>query len=80
MPLLSTSTPSPVKGQKVYEAAQAADCPPFTLVAISDLTEPRYGPPGQSTHFQKTADPAPAGGRLFAASDRGDHPGGRERD
>lgn len=25
------------EGQKVYEAAQAAGCPPFTLVAISDL-------------------------------------------
>lgn len=25
------------EGQKVYEAAQATDCPPFTLVAISDL-------------------------------------------
>ena len=25
------------EGQKVYEAAQAAGCPPFTLVSISDL-------------------------------------------
>ena len=25
------------EGQNVYEAAQAASCPPFTLVAISDL-------------------------------------------
>ena len=25
------------EGQKLYEAAQAAGCPPFTLVAISDL-------------------------------------------
>ena len=25
------------EGQKVFEAAQAAGCPPFTLVAISDL-------------------------------------------
>ena len=25
------------EGQKVYEAAQAADCPPFSLAAISDL-------------------------------------------
>ena len=25
------------EGQKVFEAAQTAGCPPFTLVAISDL-------------------------------------------
>ena len=25
------------EGLKVYEAAQATGCPPFTLVAISDL-------------------------------------------
>ena len=25
------------EGQKIYEAAQAAGCPPFTLVAVSDL-------------------------------------------
>ena len=25
------------EGQKIFEAAQAAGCPPFTLVAVSDL-------------------------------------------
>ena len=42
---LSTESGAPIiylntfsdEGQKVYEAAQAAACPPFTLVAISAL-------------------------------------------
>ncbi len=39
------------EGQKVFEAAQAAGCPPFTLVAISDLDwnhdmAPWDSPPG----------------------------------
>lgn len=42
-PSLKTNTPIiylntfSAEGQKLYEAAQAIGCPPFTLVAISNL-------------------------------------------
>lgn len=41
------------EGQEVYEAAQAAGCPSFTLVAISDLDWNHDGALGQSACFQK---------------------------
>ena len=48
------------EGQKVYEAAQAAGCPPFTLVAISDLDWNHDMAPGTVRPLSKTRTPAPA--------------------
>ena len=36
VPIIYLNTFS-IEGQKVHETAQAASCPPFMLVAISDL-------------------------------------------
>ena len=44
------------EGQKVYEAAQAAGCPPFTLVAISDLDWNHDMAPWDSPPAFKNAD------------------------
>ena len=44
------------EGQKVYEAARAAGCPPFTLVAISDLDWNHDMAPWDSLPTFKNAD------------------------
>lgn len=44
------------EGQKVYETAQAAGCPPFTLVAISDLDWNHDMAPWDSPPTFKNAD------------------------
>lgn len=49
------------EGQKVYEAAQAAGCPPFTLVAISDLDWNHDMAPWDSPSTFKNADPSTGG-------------------
>lgn len=49
------------EGQKVYEAAQAAGCPPFTLVAISDLNWNHDMAPWDSPAAFKRGTPLPAG-------------------
>ena len=49
------------EGQKVYEAAQAAGCPPFTLVAISDLDWNHDMAPWDSPPAFKNADPCTGG-------------------
>ena len=49
------------EGQKVYEAAQAASCPPFTLVAISDLGWNHDMVPWDSPPAFKNADPCTGG-------------------
>ena len=49
------------EGQKVYEAAQAAGCPPFTLVAISDLDWNHDMAPWDSPSTFKNADPCTGG-------------------
>ena len=49
------------EGQKVYEAAQAAGCPPFTLVAISDLDWNHDMAPWDSPPTFKNADPCTGG-------------------
>lgn len=49
------------EGQKVYEAAQAACCPPFTLVAISDLDWNHDMVPWDSPPAFKNADPFTGG-------------------
>ena len=49
------------EGQKVYEAAQAAGCPPFTLVAISDLDWNHDMAPWDSPSAFKNADPCTGG-------------------
>ena len=57
------------EGQQVFEAAQAAGYPPFTLVAISDLDwEPRHGPVGQSGGVQEGDALYRRSGRLPAAA------------
>lgn len=66
---LSTDAESPViylntfldEGQKVYEAAQAAGCPPFTLVAISDLDWNHDMVPWDSPPAFKGAEPCNGG-------------------
>ena len=47
--------------QKVYEAAQAAGCPPFTLVAITDLDWNHDMAPWDSPSAFKNADPCTGG-------------------
>lgn len=49
------------EGQKVFEAAQAASCPPFTLVAISDLDWNHDMVPWDSPPSFKNADPCTGG-------------------
>ena len=49
------------EGQKVFEAAQAASCPPFTLVAISDLDWNHDMVPWDSLPAFKNADPCTGG-------------------
>ena len=49
------------EGQKVYEAVQAAGCPPFTLVAISDLDWNHDMVPWDSPPAFKNADPCTGG-------------------
>lgn len=49
------------EGQKVYEAAQAASCPPFTLVAISDLDWNHDMVPWDSPPAFKNADSCTGG-------------------
>ena len=49
------------EGQNVYEAAQAASCPPFTLVAISDLDWNHDMAPWDSPPAFKNADPCTGG-------------------
>lgn len=49
------------EGQKVYEAAQAAGCPPFTLVAISDLDWNHDMVPWDTPPVFKNADPCIGG-------------------
>ena len=47
--------------QKVYEAARAAGCPPFTLVAITDLDWNHDMAPWDSPSAFKNADPCTGG-------------------
>ena len=49
------------EGQKVYEAAQTAGCPPFTLVAISDLDWNHDMVPWDSPPALKNAEPCTGG-------------------
>ncbi|MGN8969724.1 alpha/beta hydrolase [Intestinimonas sp. HCP28S3_D6] len=49
------------EGQIVYEVAQAAGCPPFTLVAISDLDWNHDMVPWDSPPAFKNADPCTGG-------------------
>lgn len=49
------------EGQKVYEAAQAAGYPPFTLVAVSDLDWNHNMAPWDSPPTFKNADPCTGG-------------------
>lgn len=49
------------EGQKVYETAQAVSCPPFTLVAISDLDWNHDMVPWDSPPVFKNADPCTGG-------------------
>lgn len=46
------------EGQKVYKAAQAAGCPPFTLVAISDMDWNHDMAPWDSPPVFKMLSPA----------------------
>lgn len=49
------------EGQKVYETAQAAGCPPFTLVAISDLDWNHDMVPWDSSPAFKNTEPCTGG-------------------
>ena len=49
------------EGQKVFEAAQSAGCPPFTLVVISDLDWNHDMVPWESPPAFKNADPCTGG-------------------
>lgn len=49
------------EGQKVYEATQVANCPPFTLVAISDLDWNHDMVPWDSPPAFKNAGPCTGG-------------------
>lgn len=49
------------EGQKVFEAAQAAGCPPFTLVAISDLDWNHDIVPWDNPPAFKNAEPCTGG-------------------
>ena len=58
------------EGQKVYEAAQAAGCPPFTLVSISDLEWNHDMVPWDSPSAFKNAEPCTGGAEKSAVSYR----------
>ena len=49
------------EGQKVYEAAQAVGCPPFSLVAVSDLDWNRDMAPWDSPAAFKNGEPFTGG-------------------
>lgn len=49
------------EGQKVFEAAQVASCPPFTLMTISDLDWSHDIVPWDSTPVSKNAAPCTSG-------------------
>lgn len=49
------------EGQKIFETAQATGCPPFTLVAISDLDWNHDMVPWHSPPIFKNADPCTGG-------------------
>lgn len=49
------------EGQKIFEAAQAASCPPFTLVAVSDLDWNHDMAPWDSPPAFKSAAPFTGG-------------------
>lgn len=49
------------EGQKVYDSARAAGCPPFTLVAISDLNRNHDMAPWDSPPAFKNAEPCTGG-------------------
>ena len=53
------------EGQKVYEAAQAAGCPPFTLVSISDLDWNHDMVPWDSPPAFKNAEPCTGGANEY---------------
>ena len=53
------------EGQKVYETAQAAGCPPFTLVAISDLDWNHDMVPWDSPPAFKCAEPYTGGADYY---------------
>lgn len=53
------------EGQKVFEAAQAAGCPPFTLVAISDLDWNHDMAPWDSPPGFKNAEPFTGGANDY---------------
>ena len=60
VPIIYLNTFS-IEGQKVHETAQAASCPPFTLVAISDLDWNHDMAPWDSPPTFKNADPCTGG-------------------
>ena len=64
MPIIYLNTFSD-KGQKVYEAAQATGCPPFTLVAISDLNWNHDMVPWDSPPAFKNATPCTGGADTY---------------
>ena len=53
------------EGQKVFEAAQAAGCPPLTLVAISDLDWNHDMVPWNSPPAFKNAEPCTGGANDY---------------
>lgn len=53
------------EGQKIYEATQAAGCPPFTLVAISDLDWNHDMAPWDSPPGFKNAEPFTGGANDY---------------
>lgn len=53
------------EGQRVFEAAQTADCPPFTLVAISDLDWNHDMVPWDSPPVFKNAAPCTGGANDY---------------
>ena len=53
------------EGQKVYEAVQAAGCPPFTLVSISNLDWNHDMAPWDSPPAFKNAEPCTGGANDY---------------
>lgn len=53
------------EGQKVYETAQATGCPPFTLVAISDLNWNHDMVPWDSPPAFKNSEPCTGGANDY---------------
>ena len=58
----------PNEGQKVYEATQTIGCPPFTLVAISDLDWNHDMVPWDSPPAFKNAEPCTGGATTICGS------------